>query len=86
MHGTGDSFLKPGAGPLSTDCGSGAVDPVRRGVLAPGGALVKIVFRAVRTVASSCNPSPELCPETDVRAVSWGHELFIGWRAFEPFY
>jgi len=47
---------------------------------------VKIVFRAVCTVASSCNPSPELCPETDVRAVSWGHELLIGCRAIEPFY
>jgi hypothetical protein len=78
--------LKPGAGPLSTDCGSGAVHLVRRGVLSPGGVPVKIVFRAVRTVASSCNPSPELFPETDVRAVSWGHELLIGCRAIEPFY
>jgi hypothetical protein len=86
VHGTGDSFLKPGTGSLSTDCGSGAVHLVRRGVLALGGVSVKIVFRAVRAVASSCNPSPEFCPETGVRAVNWGHELLIGCRAFEPFY
>jgi hypothetical protein len=78
--------LKPGAGPLSTDCGSGVVHVFRRGVLAPGRVAVKIVFRAVCTVASSCNPSPELCPETDVPAVSWGHELLIGCWAIEPFY
>ena len=71
---------------LSTDCGSGAVHLVRRGVLVPGQGAVKIVFRAVRTVASSCNPSPELCLETDVRAVSCGHELLIGCWAIEPFY
>ncbi len=86
MHGTGDSFLKPGAGPLSTDCGSGAVHLLQRGVLMLGRVAVKIVFRAVRTVASSCKPNPEFCPETGVRAVSWGHELLIGWRAIEPFY
>ena len=57
-----------------------------RGVLAPGRVPVMIVFRAVRTVASFCNPSPELCPETDVRAVSWGHELLIGCWAIEPSY
>ena len=45
-----------------------------------------IVTRAVRTVASSCNASCELCPETEARAVSWGHELLIGCRACEPFY
>ena len=78
--------MKPGAGPLSTDCGLGAVHLVRRGVLVPGGVLVKIVFRAVCTAASACDPSPELCLETDIRAVSWGHELLIGCRAFEPFY
>jgi hypothetical protein len=43
--------------------------------------------RAVRTVASPCNASRcELCPETEVRAVSWGHELLIGCRAVEFFY
>jgi hypothetical protein len=86
VHGTGDSLLKPGAGPLSTVCGSGAVRLVGPGVLAPGAMPVKIVFRAVGSVTSSCNASPELCPETDVRAVSWGHELLIGCRAIEPFY
>jgi len=45
-----------------------------------------IVARAARTVSSPWNASPELCPETEVRAVSWGHELLIGCRAIEPFY
>lgn len=36
--------MKPGAGPLSTDCGSGAVHLVRRGVLALGRVPVMIVF------------------------------------------
>jgi hypothetical protein len=34
-----DSFLKPGAGPLSTDCGSGVVHLARRGGLAPAGVI-----------------------------------------------
>lgn len=45
-----------------------------------------IVTRAVRTATSPDDASHELSPETEDRAVSWGHELLIGCRATEPSY
>ena len=57
LHGADDSFLNPGLDSYPQTVGSGVVHPVPRGGVASAGASMRIVFRAVRRVMSSCNAS-----------------------------